>query len=96
MRAFLRIQSSLPIIKLRYGKIYNNLVSGGSMQVSLNQLKWTRESLAGTIANQEGYISVNIGRSQSTVHGMDYGLWTMDRLSEQICIQATPTSLSAY
>ena len=40
----------------------------------------------------EGRPSVNTRLGQSTVHGLDYGLWTMDWLSEQIWIQTTPTS----
>ena len=40
----------------------------------------------------EGQPSVNTRLGQSTVHGLDYGLWTMDGFSEQIWIQTTPTS----
>ena len=37
-------------------------------------------------------LSVNTELSQSTVHGLDYGLWTIHWLREQIWIQTTPTS----
>ena len=36
-----RIQSNLPSSKLHYGKTYRNLISGATMQASLNQLQWT-------------------------------------------------------